>query len=311
MSSKVPVQADSANQDVMDALQGYGNISLPDLSQVRNPTPGFISVEDDVHPGCTEGHLVAALARCLGAYCSVNDILLGWPTSHAQRAVRVRWQDTTTWKQIIQGLLPFPASEDDIRLSIGIQDKKSPFVALVGSEPAEANVDHLLVASLSSSRISMKFSTEVFHDSTARVLMLQVKEAIARAVEEPDQTVSLLFLPGDLLSRVDLTPAVAPYTHIPNVDFVTEFLPLHDPESVVLEYHQDLSTTSETPQSMTFGELRSLSNQFARYLLKSGLNLEDKVAVSLPKCLNLYAAMMGIWKAGGCYVPVRQTFACL
>ncbi|KLO14184.1 AMP-binding-domain-containing protein [Schizopora paradoxa] len=301
----MPIQADSANQDVMDALEGYGNISLPDLSHARNPTPGFISIETNVHPGCTEGHLVAALARCLGTYCAVNDILMGWPTSHgAQRAVRVRWLDTTTWNQIIQGLSPFPVSEDDLRLSIGIQSRQSPFVALVSSDSTEANTDHPLVASLSGSRVSMKFSTEVFHESTASILLSQVREALARTVEEPDQSVSLSFLSGDLLSRVDLTPEVAPYTHIPNVDFVTEFLPLRDPESIVLEYHPDLSTTGGVPQSLTFRELRSLSNQFARYLLKLGLNLEDKVAVSLPKCLNLYVAMMGIWKAGGCYVPV-------
>jgi len=295
--------ADSTNPNVIVALEGYGTISLPDLSHARNPSPGFALIESDVHPGATESHLVVALARCLGAYCTVHDILLGWPTGHEHRAVRVRWQDASTWNQAMQGLSPFPASETDLRLFLGIQNGQSPFAATVASG-LEENVDHPLVASLSGSKVSLKFSTATFHESAARILLSQVKEVVTGMIEMPDHPTSLSFLPGHLFSRVDLTPDVEPYTHIPNVEFVTDFLSFHDQEAIVLEYHSDLSSTEGSVQTLSFRELRNRSNQFARYLLSLGLSLEDKVAVSLPKCLDLYVTMMSIWKAGGCYVPV-------
>jgi amino acid adenylation domain-containing protein len=57
-------------------------------------------------------------------------------------------------------------------------------------------------------------------------------------------------------------------------------------------------------QSLTYGELDSLSNQIARQLRADGVQPGDRVGVFMPKSANAVAALFGILKAGAAYVPI-------
>ncbi|MDH5203365.1 MAG: AMP-binding protein, partial [Nitrospirota bacterium] len=54
----------------------------------------------------------------------------------------------------------------------------------------------------------------------------------------------------------------------------------------------------------SYGELHSLSNTIARFLLEKGIQKGDRVAVLMNKSIYLYAAIIGIIKSGGVYVPL-------
>ncbi len=56
--------------------------------------------------------------------------------------------------------------------------------------------------------------------------------------------------------------------------------------------------------SITYGELESESNRFARSLLHHGVTRGDRVALWLPKSIQAVVAIYGIMKAGAAYVPI-------
>lgn len=62
---------------------------------------------------------------------------------------------------------------------------------------------------------------------------------------------------------------------------------------------------SENKESvMTWHSLEVLSNRIAWYLLEQGIKPGKSVIVALPNIPTHIALAFGIWKAGGCYVPV-------
>jgi len=65
----------------------------------------------------------------------------------------------------------------------------------------------------------------------------------------------------------------------------------------------------DATQSLSYRQLNSLSNRFAHYLLNHyDLKAEDKVAILLPRNINLLVALWGILKAGAAYVPLDNGY---
>src|SRR6185369_7640132 len=61
-------------------------------------------------------------------------------------------------------------------------------------------------------------------------------------------------------------------------------------------------------QALTFSEINSRANQLARYLLSSGLEPEGRVGVMLPRTPDALVALLAIFKAGGCYLPLDPEY---
>src|SRR6185369_11681013 len=61
-------------------------------------------------------------------------------------------------------------------------------------------------------------------------------------------------------------------------------------------------------QTLTFSEINSRANQLARHLLSSGLEPEARVGVMLPRTPDTLVALMAIFKAGGCYLPLDPEY---
>lgn len=65
---------------------------------------------------------------------------------------------------------------------------------------------------------------------------------------------------------------------------------------------------SDAYNSMTYGELEQLSDGFAVQLRANGVHLNSIVAVATKRSTHMVALLLGVWKAGGAYLPldVRQ-----
>ena len=57
---------------------------------------------------------------------------------------------------------------------------------------------------------------------------------------------------------------------------------------------------------MSWKQLHELSNRIAWYLLGQGIGPGHSVIAALPNTPSHLALAFGIWKAGGCYVPVSD-----
>src|SRR5262249_42290472 len=60
--------------------------------------------------------------------------------------------------------------------------------------------------------------------------------------------------------------------------------------------------------TITYRELRSLSNKVGNLLRSLGVRKGDRVAGILPRVPETVAVMIGTWKAGGIYVPIFTGF---
>ncbi len=61
-------------------------------------------------------------------------------------------------------------------------------------------------------------------------------------------------------------------------------------------------------KEVTYGELDRMSEQFARFLIDSGLKKGDRIALFLPSCPQYHIAHYGINKMGGVIVPCSPLF---
>jgi non-ribosomal peptide synthetase-like protein len=55
---------------------------------------------------------------------------------------------------------------------------------------------------------------------------------------------------------------------------------------------------------MTYQEVDQLANQLAHFLHEKGIAPEEKAVILLPRCPQIYIAMLGVLKAGGAYIPL-------
>jgi long-chain acyl-CoA synthetase len=61
-------------------------------------------------------------------------------------------------------------------------------------------------------------------------------------------------------------------------------------------------------KEVTYGQLDQMSEQFARFLIESGLEKGDRIALFLPSCPQYHIAHYGINKMGGAIVPCSPLF---
>jgi acetyl-CoA synthetase len=86
----------------------------------------------------------------------------------------------------------------------------------------------------------------------------------------------------------------------------------HDPSKVALKYISSTNPDAkilDVYKEITFNELRNLSANIAQFLKCHGLQKGDHVAVLLSKSIELFASAVGIWRVGGCYLPLFTAFA--
>ncbi|MEP0909347.1 amino acid adenylation domain-containing protein [Leptolyngbya sp. GB1-A1] len=96
---------------------------------------------------------------------------------------------------------------------------------------------------------------------------------------------------------VEWRGATADYPQVPVYRTIESFAQ-ETPEAIALRF-QD--------QSLTYAALNERANQLAHYLNHLGVAAGDRVAVFIQPCLEIGTALLGIFKAGGVYVPLDPT----
>src|SRR5437867_10586479 len=82
------------------------------------------------------------------------------------------------------------------------------------------------------------------------------------------------------------------------------------PEQVAAQAAEEPDTIalSAGREALTYRELDSRANRLANYLLSIGVGRGSLVGLCLPRSLDMVVGALGIWKAGGTYLPMDPAY---
>ncbi len=83
-----------------------------------------------------------------------------------------------------------------------------------------------------------------------------------------------------------------------------EITPIHEIVSQQAAKNPDLTAVVFEGEVYTYQQLNQKANQIARFLRKHGIGQDKLVGICLERSLDMVVAMLGVLKAGGCYVPI-------
>ncbi len=73
----------------------------------------------------------------------------------------------------------------------------------------------------------------------------------------------------------------------------------HKPMAIAIEFEQ---------QQLTYGQLNRRANQIARHLCNRGVGPGILVGLCVERSLDMFAALLGILKSGGTYIPLDPAY---
>ncbi|MFJ4467382.1 amino acid adenylation domain-containing protein [Streptomyces sp. NPDC089424] len=191
------------------------------------------------------------------------------------------------------------------QVMLGLQNYARPDLELAGltleveqTVPAISKVDLFFNLALDDAGVlrgDLSYATDVFDRETAEAVAARFARVLEQLVADPGMRV------GD----VDVLGAAERHHLLVEVNDTAE----PTLELVEAVRRQVLATPQATAvigaeESLTYRQLETRSNQLAHWLAERGVRAESRVAVCLPRTVNLVVALLAVLKAGGAYVPI-------
>lgn len=149
--------------------------------------------------------------------------------------------------------------------------------------------------------LRLRYSLGVMSADFAERIAGYYLRALALLTADPEAPHRSQGLIGQAEMRVQLHDLAGPQVHPPGKLFVELF------EDQVRQ-RPEATAAIHNGQRWTYRELDERASQVARLLLSEGIETEDVVAVCLSRTLDWLAALLGVLKSGGVYLPIRPDF---
>ena len=148
----------------------------------------------------------------------------------------------------------------------------------------------------------LKYSRQLFDATTAHRFLQQWRTLLQGLVDHPQAPLSALSLHSSaerhqMLREWNDTASASP-----------------EPMPVAEHIAEQASQTPQAPAVLaadgefTYAELEIRSRALAHHLVQHGVGPETVVAVSLPRCRELPAVLLGVLRAGGAYLPLDPEY---
>ena len=157
-----------------------------------------------------------------------------------------------------------------------------------------AEVDHGLVGEL-------EYNTDLFDRATITRLIARFQRALAALVGDPEQRIADLPLMDEAERRALEQAWSGPHTDVPHAGAhaLFEARARTSPQAAAALFGE---------RRMSYGELDERANRFARHLQALGVGPEVRVGMCLDRSFDMLVTILGIWKAGGTYVPLDPAY---
>ncbi|QRN95171.1 non-ribosomal peptide synthase/polyketide synthase [Archangium violaceum] len=150
-------------------------------------------------------------------------------------------------------------------------------------------------------RLKLAYSGERFEESGARELLGQWKAALQGLVANTERRV----VEVEVLTEQERQRVLVEWNQT-EVEYPSD--------TVVAEFERQVEARRGAvavefgEERLTYGELEERANRLAQYLRKRGVGAEARVALCVERGVELVVALVGIVKAGGCYVPLEASY---
>ncbi len=149
-----------------------------------------------------------------------------------------------------------------------------------------------------------EYNTDLYFESTIERLANYYKNLLQIAVKNIKKKISNVQLITEAekekyINALNNTADIYPDKY--TVHKLFEKIAEKDPGNIALFYAE---SAADEASAVSYQELNIRANKLASYLLKEGIEKEDRVAIILDRSFEMIEAILGILKAGGAFVPV-------
>ncbi|HEX8272281.1 MAG TPA: amino acid adenylation domain-containing protein [Longimicrobiaceae bacterium] len=196
----------------------------------------------------------------------------------------------------VRHTVPFPGEDEDVLRAVPMYDDTP--VALVDTGTAKFDLSlafHDIPGSLSG---LVEYSTDLFDRDSIVRLVRHYLRALEQVTAAPDTPVADLRVMDDEERRRILeewAPAPALPVHAGT---------LHGPFAAQAARTPDATALVWLGREVTYAQLDRRAEEIARTLRRRGVGPESRVGVCLERTPDMVAALLGVLRAGGTYVPL-------
>ncbi len=146
------------------------------------------------------------------------------------------------------------------------------------------------------------YSTDLFDAETIEQLIANFQTLLGGIVSNPQQRVAELPILAEIARQKILLACQetqADYPRNKTIHQLFEEQVGKTPDAIAIIFED---------QQMTYQELNERANQLGHYLQQLGVCRETIVGVSVERSLEMVMGILGIWKAGGAYLPLDPSY---
>jgi amino acid adenylation domain-containing protein len=146
--------------------------------------------------------------------------------------------------------------------------------------------------------LTWQFNTDLFDRATIHRLAWQFQTLLEGIADDPRRKLSEL----PLLSEADSRQAEIDWNRTETRQLIgRNFVQLFEAQA---ERTPNAPAVEGGHAELSYRELNALANQFARYFQGVGIAHDRPTGVCLPRTPEMLAVLLGIWKAGGAFLPL-------
>jgi amino acid adenylation domain-containing protein len=147
-------------------------------------------------------------------------------------------------------------------------------------------------------RLEFKYDPECFRGEVAKLLAKRFAILLRAALADPNTAVSALPIMDDGEREqvvVEFNQTAVDFSRDKCIHELFEEQAVHNPNRAALRFGD---------QVFTYAELNARANQLAHLLRKRGVKANVAVGLAVERSAGMILGLLGILKAGGCYVPL-------